>query len=293
MSEMQRNYKDTMFRRIFADKKSLLSLYNAVNGTNYEDPEELKITTLENAVYMNMKNDIACVIDFSLNLYEHQSTLNFNMPLRNLFYVSKILQGLTKDEDLYSSRQIKIPVPRFFIFYNGTREMPEQWEMRLSEACSQPEVGEKVEPMLELVVKAYNINFGNNEKLLEACRQLKEYAWYVDRVRRYAKKMELKEGIEKAIDECIKEGILSDFLKKNRAEALNMSWYEYNEELHIKNERAIAFEEGKEEGREEERKRTEEERRRREEAEREAEHLRKELEKMKREILASSAKSET
>lgn len=130
MANEQRNYKDTVFRMIFKDKANLLSLYNAVNGTNYKNPGELEITTLENAVYRNMKNDVSCVLDFSLNLYEHQSTVNPNIPLRDLFYVSKILQGLITNEDLYSSRQIHIPVPRFFMFYNGIKEMPEQWEKR-------------------------------------------------------------------------------------------------------------------------------------------------------------------
>lgn len=248
MANEQRNYKDTVFRMIFKDKANLLSLYNAVNGTNYKNPGELEITTLENAVYMNMKNDVSCVLDFSLNLYEHQSTVNPNIPLRDLFYVSKILQGLITNEDLYSSRQIHIPVHRFFMFYNGIKEMPEQWEMNLSKSCSQPKTREKVESMLELTVQAFNINFGINKELLEACQKLKEYAQYVDRIRQYAKEMPLKEAIEQAIEECIKEEILSDFLRKNRAEALEMSWYEYNEEQHIKNEREIAFQEGEEQG---------------------------------------------
>ena len=246
MANEQRNYKDTIFRMIFKDKVNLLSLYNAVNGTDYKNPEKLEITTLENVVYMNMQNDISCVMDFSLNLFEHQSTVNPNIPLRDLFYVSKILQGLTTEEDLYSSRHINIPVPRFFVFYNGMQKMPEQWEMKLSESCSQPKNRENIDSMLELTVQAFNINLGKNEKLLDTCQKLKEYTQYVDRVRQYTKEMSLKEAIEKAITECIKEGILSDFLKKNRAEALEMSWYEYNEELHLKNERQIAFEDGME-----------------------------------------------
>ena len=131
---------------------------------------------------MNLKKDMSCVIDFSLDLYERQSTVNPNIPLRDLFYVSKILQGLIVKEDLYSSRRIYIPIPRFYMFYTGLKEMPP------------------------------------------------------------------KEAIERAITECIKEGILSDFLKKNRAEALEMNWYEYNEELHLKSERQIAYEEGIEKG---------------------------------------------
>lgn len=247
MSNEQKNYKDTVFRMVFKNKENLLSLYNAVNGTNYKNPEELKITTLENALYMNMKNDISCVMDFSLNLYEHQSTVNPNIPLRDLFYVSKILQGLTVNEDLYSSRRIYIPIPRFYMFYNGLKEMPEQWEMRFSESCIRTEIGEK-DSMLELTVQVFNINFGKNKKLLDTCQKMKEYAQYVDRIRKNVKEMPLKEAIEKTITECIREGILSDFLRKNRAEALEMSWYEYNEELHLKNERQIAYEEGMEFG---------------------------------------------
>ncbi len=247
MAKEQSNYKDTVFRMIFKDKENLLSLYNGVNGTDYKDPEKMEITTLENALYMNMKNDISCVMDFSLNLYEHQSTVNPNIPLRDLFYVSKILQGLIVKEDVYSSRRINIPIPRFYMFYNGLKEMPEQWEMKLSESCIRLESGE-MDSMLELTVKAFNINFGKNKKLLDTCQKLKEYSQYVERIRRYAKEMPLKEAIDRAITECIREGILSDFLKKNRAEALEMSWYEYNEELHLKNERQIAYEEGLEQG---------------------------------------------
>lgn len=247
MAKEQSNYKDTVFRMIFKDKENLLSLYNGVNGTDYKDPEEMEITTLENALYMNMKNDISCVMDFSLNLYEHQSTVNPNIPLRDLFYVSKILQGLIVKEDVYSSRRINIPIPRFYMFYNGLKEMPEQWEMKLSESCIRLESGE-MDSMLELTVKAFNINFGKNKKLLDTCQKLKEYSQYVERIRRYAKEMPLKEAIDRAITECIREGILSDFLRKNRAEALEMSWYEYNEELHLKNERQIAYEEGLEQG---------------------------------------------
>ena len=247
MAKEQSNYKDTVFRMIFKDKENLLSLYNGVNGTDYKDPEKMEITTLENALYMNMKNDISCVMDFSLNLYEHQSTVNPNIPLRDLFYVSKILQGLIVKEDVYSSRRINIPIPRFYMFYNGLKEMPEQWEMKLSESCIRLESGE-MDSMLELTVKAFNINFGKNKKLLDTCQKLKEYSQYVERIRRYAKEMPLKEAIDRAITECIREGILSDFLRKNRAEALEMNWYEYNEELHLKSERQIAYEEGLEQG---------------------------------------------
>ncbi len=114
-TNVQRNYKDTIFR----EKDNLLSLYNALNGTAYEETDNLEITTLENAVYMNYKNDISFVFDFELMLYEHQSTCNPNMPLRDLLYVSRVLQNRIKDENLYSKSLIKIPAPRFVVFYNA------------------------------------------------------------------------------------------------------------------------------------------------------------------------------
>ncbi len=133
-TNVKRNYKDTVFRMLFQEKETLLSLYNAVNGTDYDNPEDLEITTLQDAVYMNYKNDVSFVFDFVLNLYEHQSTINPNMPLRDLIYVTKVLQGQIRDQDLYSSRQIKLPTPRFVVFYNGTEPQPQKQVLKLSDA---------------------------------------------------------------------------------------------------------------------------------------------------------------
>lgn len=242
MSEpnVQRNYKDTVFRMLFKKKENLLSLYNALNGTDYTDVGNLEITTLENAIYMNYKNDISFVFAFELLLYEHQSTLNPNMPLRDLFYVSGVLQCRVRDDDLYSRRIVRIPEPKFIVFYNGTDNQPEQQFLRLSDAFEK----KQEKPALELTVVVYNINLGHNPELLEACKLLKEYAQYVEQVRVFAKRMPFSEAVEKAVNYCIMNGILSDFLSKNRAEAIAVSIFEYDEEKHMRNER----EEGREEG---------------------------------------------
>ncbi len=243
-TNVQRNYKDTVFRMLFKEKENLLSLYNALNGTDYTDVDGLEITTLENAVYMNYKNDISFVFAFELLLYEHQSTINPNMPLRDLFYVSSVLQGRIRNDDLHSSRIVRIPAPKFIVFYNGMTEQPEQQMLRLSDAFEK----EQEQPALELTVIVYNINLGHNSELLEACRLLKEYAQYVAQVRIFAKDMSFLEAVERAVDYCVGKGILEDFLSKNRAEAIAMSIFEYDEEKHIRNEREIAREEGREEG---------------------------------------------
>ena len=245
-TNVKRNYKDTMFRMLFLEKENLLSLYNALNGTSYGDTAELEITTLENAVYMNYKNDISFVFHAELMLYEHQATVNPNMPLRDLFYVSTVLQGITKDDSLYGSVLIKIPAPRFVVFYNGIDEQPEQQVIRLSDAFEK----QNGQTDLELTVTVYNINYGHNAELLETCQVLKEYAQYVQKVREYAKEMAFQEAVEKAVDYCIEHGILADFLSKNRAEAIAVSIFEYDEEKHIKNEKKLSYQEGLRQGEE-------------------------------------------
>lgn len=241
---VRRNYKDTLFRMIFREKEQLLSLYNAVNGTQYTNAEELEIVTLENAIYMNMKNDLAFILDVSLNLYEHQSTFSPNMPLRNLFYVSRELQKHVNSDELYRSALVKIPTPRFLVFYNGRKEQPEKRILKLSDSYVSPEE----EPQLELVVTMLNINSGKNAELMEKCQPLKEYALYVEKVRTYSKQMELAEAVERAVTESIQEGILSEFLLQYRKEAIEMSIFEYNEEEALKYIREDEFQMGKEEG---------------------------------------------
>ena len=129
-----RNYKDTVFRMLFSDKKNLLSLYNAVNSRDYTNPDDLEIVTLENAIYMGMKNDLAFVIGTDLFLYEYQSTYNPNMPLRNLFYISSEYQKMVDSNKLYSSTPLEIPAPHFVVFYNGTTKQEDSWYNYLSDS---------------------------------------------------------------------------------------------------------------------------------------------------------------
>ena len=149
-----RKYKDTVFRMLFSDRNNLLSLYNAVNGSNYEDPDALEIVTLENAVYMGMKNDLAFIVDTGLFLYEHQSTYNPNMPLRDLFYISGEYQKLVNHKSLYSSVLQKLPAPNFIVFYNGSEREEDCWTNYLSESYENL----AGEPNLELKVLTMNIN---------------------------------------------------------------------------------------------------------------------------------------
>ena len=243
---VNQKYKDTVFRMLFSDKENLLSLYNALNQKNYDDPESLEIVTLENAIYMGMKNDLAFILDFNLFLWEHQSTYNPNIPLRNLFYISSEYQKYVKLNhiSLYSTKLQKIPAPKFIVFYNGTRKIDDYTEHRLSDAYE----NFSGNPALELKVAVININEGHNPKLMEQCQTLKEYSQYVAKVRNYKKQLPLEQAVEKAVNECIHQGILANFLIKNRAEVISMSIFEYDqkeeEELLRKAEYNAGFEDG-------------------------------------------------
>ena len=225
---------------LFSDRNELLKLYNAINGTSYDDPDLLKVNTLENAVYMSMQNDVSFIIDMRLNLYEHQSTYSPNLPVRYLLYVADVYSDYTKDMNLYGTKAVKLPTPRFVIFYNGQAEQPDRKELKLSELFSIPDA----DPSLELKAVMLNINKGHNRKLMETCRTLQDYAEYTFRVREYAAEMPLDLAVEQAITECISEGILADFLRKNRAEAKKVSIYEYDEERHMRQTREEGMEEG-------------------------------------------------
>lgn len=235
-----RMYKSRIFAMLFSDRNELLKLYNAINGTSYDDPDLLQVNTLENAVYMSMQNDVSFIIDMRLNLYEHQSTYSPNLPVRYLLYVADVYSDYTKDMNLYGTKAVKLPTPRFVIFYNGQAEQPDRKELKLSELFSIPDA----DPSLELKAVMLNINKGHNRKLMETCRTLQDYAEYTFRVREYAAEMPLDEAVEQAITECISEGILADFLRKNRAEAKKVSIYEYDEERHMRQTREEGMEEG-------------------------------------------------
>lgn len=239
-----RKYKDTVFRMLFSDRKNLLSLYNAVNGSAYEDEAALEIVTLENAIYMGMKNDLAFIVDTGLFLYEHQSTYTPNMPLRDLFYISAEYQKFVNHKSLYSSVIQKIPAPNFIVFYNGTEKKEDSWINYLSEAYQNL----SGEPNLELKVLTLNINEGHNGELMEQCQILREYAQYVAKVREYARETELDVAVEQAVNDCIQNNILTEFLRKNKSEVIAMSIFEYDKEEEEKKLRKAEFEAGVEAG---------------------------------------------
>ena len=241
---VNRNYKDSTFKLFFNDKKALLELYNAINETDYRDPEELIINTLDNAIFLGMVNDLSFIIDTTLNIYEHQSTKCPNMPLRALFYSSKLYSQIVDEKHLYSSTIHSIPEPHFVVFYNGVDELPETSIYKLSDMyarCSE-------EPDLELKVHVVNINLGKNKKLVESCKKLHGYSVYVAKIREYSATMSTADAVANAINYCIKHDILRDFFLKERKAIAMVSLFEYDQAGHMELIKEEALEEGIKQG---------------------------------------------
>lgn len=243
-----RNHKDRLFIRLLRDKKVLLQLYNALNGTNYTDPEELEITTLEDAVYMGMKNDCSFLIGSYMNLYEHQSTFCPNMPIRGLLYLADIYQTYitTKKLNVYGANPIILPAPHYIVFYNGETEHADVEELKLSDSFMEKD------GCIEFTATMYNINIGHNQKLMEECDTLQGYSIFIGKIREFQKTgMNLSEAIDMASMYCIEHAILADFLQKNRSEVKRVLLTEYNAKKQRQMDRADAREEGRAEGMEE------------------------------------------
>ena len=265
MMDMQKNvrvnikYKDSLFRFIFKDKEALLTLYNAVNESDYTDAEALEIYTMEDFVYMNMKNDLSFLIDFNMNVFEHQSTYNPNMPLRGFLYMAAAFKKYIalNHLDIYGSKRLHLPVPRYYVFYNGLAAMEDEELWYLTDSMEGMAASEK--SCVQFRAHMVNINLGRNSKLMERCPLLYEYSFFVAEIRKNVSQSRiLREAIEEAVDYCICNGILADILRGNKAEVTDMCLEEYDAALHIASEKEISFEEG----RQEERKNTEREKQR-------------------------------
>ena len=231
-----REHKSTLFCKAFEEKKYLLDLYNSVNDSDYQNPDDLEVNTLEDVVYISMKNDKSFLIDCNMNLYEHQSTYNPNMPLRGLLYFAKLYSRYVKEHhlNLFSTTLQKIPVPKYVVFYNGTQEQPDEQILTLSEAFQKDRNGQYEDGCLECYARMLNINYGHNRELMQKCRRLEEYAIFISKVREHTTRdpKNLSEAIERAVDECIEEGILADILNSQKAEVLELALTTFDRELY-------------------------------------------------------------
>ena len=247
---IRRNYKDRLFKIIFGreeNKELTLSLYNAVNGSDYKNAEDIKLTTIDNVIYMGMTNDVSFLVNGTINLYEHQSTINPNMPIRMLIYVgmlySKYAENPRNNVNLYSKRKQKFPTPKLICFYNGTEEMPDHAILELSDVLEKPN-----ESDIQVQVTVLNINHGHNKKLVESCKALGEYAQFIDKVRKeYEETGDLEESIEKALLELPKESIVRKIISENKGEVKMSILTEYDEERTMQMFKEEYLQEGRQE----------------------------------------------
>lgn len=243
LTEANRLYKDRVFKFIFGNpenKEWTLSLYNAVNGSNYRNPDDIQFNTIEDAVYMSMKNDVSFIILDEMNLWEHQSSFNPNMPMRFLTYGTQLYEKYTATSGYYKfSRKLqRLPKPHCICFYNGTKEQPEQQVLKLSDAFGG-------EGDIEVKVKMLNVNYGKNRALMETCQPLREYAWLVDRVREHQRVMQnLEAAVDASIDEMPDSFVIRTLIEAHRAGVKKMFLTEYDEEKMKEQERKEAFADG-------------------------------------------------
>lgn len=225
--------KDRLFRDIFSkDKRALLQLYNALNESNYQDSDKLKVITMDDVVYIGMKNDLSFLVMGTINLYEHQSTYNTNMPLRFLIYIcQEYLRYVdSTEQDVYGEKLIVLPTPHFVVFYNGEKDMPDEKMLRLSDAYETKEE----EKSLEVTVRMINVNYGRSKELMKKCNRLEEYSFFIHQIRENLKKgMKLKRAVDGAIHYCIDNGVLVDYLKKYRFRARAFEFVEYGSKRHL------------------------------------------------------------
>ena len=252
MSTSNRKYKDSVFVDLFSEdekaKENFLSLYNALHGTHLPLSSPVENIRLENVMYMNIINDVSCLIDGKIIvLAEHQSTINENMPLRFLEYIARLYEKLQAPTDRYLRKLSKIPAPEFYVFYNGTEDYPETTVLKLSDAfITKPE-----QVPLELTVQVLNINTDKVNKVLAACKPLEEYSLFVEEVRKQMQ-LDSENGFTNAVKICIEKGILKEYLMRKSREVINMlvAEYDYDTDIAVQRseERRIAFAEGIEQG---------------------------------------------
>lgn len=250
LGRVNREYKDRLFCLLFGDEKykeNTLSLYNALNGTSYEDVDALEITTIEDVLYMGMKNDVSFIIADTLSLYEQQSTLNNNMPLRGFLYFAKLYDKrlVQQKANIYKKKLVKIPAPRYIVFYNGKENLePAMTKLRLSDAF----IGQVPKGEFEWTATMHNLNHPDTKPLLQKCRPLYEYTCLVQKIQAYSAKYTLYEAVTRAVDHCIQERILVEFLIAHKAEVIDVVLTEFNQEIYEEDLKEEARQEGLQQG---------------------------------------------
>ena len=244
-------YKNSVFVDLFFEdesaEKNEISFYNALHEEPLPAGTKVRKIRVDDVLYMNFCNDISFGIEDKVMVFgEHQSTINENMPLRDLLYIGRALEQIVPVRDRYRKKAVRLPTPEFYTFYNGKEPWSREKTLYLSDTYARKEEA----PMLELCVKVININPEEGHEILDRCGILREYSEFVEILRKH-QQTDSSDAYKNAIEECMKAGILADYLKKNGSEVVNMLIAEYDYDLDVEVQREEAYAAGKEEGRQE------------------------------------------
>ncbi|WP_035771066.1 hypothetical protein [Butyrivibrio sp. FCS006] len=227
-------HKDRLFNYIFGreeNRKWTLQLYNAVNGSHYEDASAIEFNTLEDVLYIGMRNDTSFLVSDVMSVYEHQSSYNPNMPLRMMQYVGNLYSKYLARNKLnkYGSSLIKLPTPKLVVFYNGRTDVDDEVILKLTDSFDE---NSRALSDIEVKVRMLNINYGRNADLLRACKPLEEYSWFINRINEILFDQDPKDIViatKTAIDEIPMDFEIRSFLISHKAEVTGMLDTEYNE----------------------------------------------------------------
>ena len=232
MSNINREYKDRLFNFTFGreeNKDWTLSLYNAVNGSDYKDSSCIEFNTLTDVLFMGMRNDTSFIIADIMSVYEHQSSFNPNMPLRLLQYVGDLYSGYISRNKLnkYGRALISLPTPKLVVFYTGTDDQEDETILRLSDAFGE---STRDQSDIEVRVRMINVNYGRNKTLMDACKPLAEYSWFINEIRKnQGKGHSLEVAVDAALEEMPRDYVIRSFLMVHKQEVHGMLDTEYNE----------------------------------------------------------------
>lgn len=242
IQKSNREHKSTVFTSYFSIAENAASLYNGLDHEACVQPEDIVFETLEGVLYMAQKNDLAFTARQKvLVIGEHQSTVNFNMPIRSAIYYGRTMEKIIPPKKIYRSKRITIPTPEFYVFYNGRDPQPMEQVLYLSDSYLES----TDTPMLELKVKVININLSANHPILRKCYALYEYSSFIQQIYDYIKLGNKRDtAIACAMEECVRNGIMVDFINKHGSEVRNMLFEEFNLEDAKQEWLAEGFEEG-------------------------------------------------
>ena len=218
------NYRDSLFRKYFEHPDKLAALHELLTGIPTAE-QNVEIKTLKSVLFNRLKNDISFKVgDRFIVLFEHQSTINPNMPARMLLYSAMLYRKMLSKESIYSKKLIPLPAPEFYVLYNGKEPWTDNSKLYLSSAFAENQHN------LELVVTVRNIRYNKDNELLQKYKPLHDYSFFVyDVEKRVASGDSLANAIRSATDYCINHNIMRDYLSANYEEVFEMMSLRWNE----------------------------------------------------------------